>query len=260
MNLVDSHCHLFFDELYKNLDEKLKFAKLLGVNYFLTVGTDSNTMLGNISIANNYKTVVCSVGIHPHHCLEKYSLSDIESHLNNEKVVAIGEVGLDYHYLDSSPKDDQISLFENMLSISSTTDLPYIFHARECYDDVFDIISKYNINSAVFHCYTDSMENAKKILDLGYYISFSGVITFKGSVELRDIVKYVPADRILIETDSPYLAPVPYRGKTNEPAHVSLVAECVAEMRGISVEEVSKFTTDNFFKLFKKGKILLENV
>lgn len=257
-NMIDSHAHLYFDEIYCNLDEKLKFAKLAGIDYILTVGTDFKTMPLNISIAEKYDNIFCSVGVHPHHFKDGYDLNELINLSKREKVIAIGEVGLDYHYQDETPKIDQKKLFRDMLSISEKVNLPYIFHARECFDDLLEIISEYEINSAVFHCYTDSIENAKKILDLGYYISFSGVITFKNSNDLRDIVKYVPEDRFLIETDCPYLAPIPYRGKTNEPAFVSLVAECVADLRNQSIEEISKITTQNFFNLFSKAKTLLE--
>ena len=256
--MIDSHCHLAYEGIFENLDEKLRVAKFSGVDYFLTVGTDFQTMNKNIEISEKYENVVCSVGIHPHHFNDGYSISEIESKLKNPKVVAIGEVGLDYHYQDETPKADQITLFEEMLSLSKKTDLPYIFHARECFEDIFDIISKYDIKNAVFHCFTDSLENAKKILDRGYYISFSGAITFKKCEELREIAAYVPDDRFLIETDCPYLAPVPYRGKLNEPAYVNLVAECISEVRKCSVEKISKVTDDNFFNLFPKAKFLLE--
>ncbi|MDR1391152.1 MAG: TatD family hydrolase [Holosporales bacterium] len=256
--MIDSHAHLYFEEIYQDLAEKLRLMKLVGVDYVLTVCTDSKTMPTNISIAESYDNVFCSVGIHPHHFKEGYDLDEILFLSKRKKVVAIGEVGLDYHYADETPKSDQIKLFRDMLSISEKTDLPYIFHARECFKDILNILSEYNIGSAVFHCYTDSLENVKRVLDLGYYISFSGVVTFKNSVDLREIVKYVPENRFLIETDCPYLAPIPYRGHTNEPAFVSLVAECIANLRGISVDAVSDLTTKNFFELFKKAKLFIE--
>jgi TatD DNase family protein len=145
-----------------------------------------------------------------------------------------------------------------MLSIAKDCELPYIIHARECFEDIFSIISECNLPPSVFHCYTDSLENAKKILDLGHYISFSGVVTFKNSDSLRETAKYVPDDRILIETDCPYLAPVPYRGKPNEPAFVSLVAERIANIRNVPIEKIADLTRANFFNLFPKANLLLD--
>ena len=252
--MIDSHAHLYYDGIYQDLNEKLRFAKLTGVTHVLTVGTDFGTMPSNIEIAEKYDNVFCSVGVHPLHCNEDRDLEKLKAWAQKDKVVAIGEVGLDYHYEEEAPRDAQKKLLKDMLSLSESVDLPYIFHARECYPDIFDVIAEYNIENAVFHCYTDTIENAKKVLDLGYYISFSGVVTFKKSDELREIAKYVPADRFLIETDSPYLTPVPYRGKQNEPAYVALVAELLASLRNISVDELSEITTNNFFRLFSKAR------
>ena len=252
--MIDSHAHLYYDGIYENLPERLRFAKLAGVSHVLTVGTDFGTMPTNIEIAESQDNVFCSVGVHPLHSNEPRNLEQLKVWSQKEKVVAIGEVGLDYHYEEDNPRDEQQKLLGDMLSLSSDVNLPYIFHARECYPDIFDIIAEYDIKNAVFHCFTDTIENAKKVLDLGYYISFSGVITFKKSEELREIVKYIPDDRFLIETDSPYLAPVPHRGKQNEPAFVSLVAECVAALRNRTIDEISEITSANFFRLFSKAQ------
>ena len=251
--VIDSHAHLYYDEIYQNLDEKLRIARLAGVSHVLTIGTDFETMPKNIEIAEQRDNIFCSIGVHPLHSYEPRNLDKLRTWSKKEKVVAIGEVGLDYHYEEQNPREIQKALLQDMLSLSDAG-LPYIFHARECFPDILDIIAEYNIKNAVFHCYTDSMENAQKILDLGYYISFSGVVTFKKSEELREIAKFVPDDRFLIETDSPYLAPVPYRGKTNEPAFVSLVAECIANLREKTVDEISDITTTNFYNLFTKAK------
>jgi TatD DNase family protein len=255
MKLVDSHCHLFSDEIFSNLDEKIRSAKMAGVEYFLSVATNARDSLANLEIAEKYKDVCCSVGIHPQHAGEEYSIAQLRSLTTHKKVVAFGEVGLDYHYDDGPSKDDQIALLEDMLSVSA--DLPYIFHARECFDDIFDVLGRSDVRSGTFHCYTDSLENAKKIIDLGYYISFSGAITFKKSEEIRGVAKYVPLDRILVETDCPYMTPEPHRKKINEPAYTSLVAECIAQVKGLAIEEVASATTNNFFKLFKKATVML---
>lgn len=258
MTLVDSHAHLFYEGIYENLDEKIRMSVLSGVKYILSVSTDSKSMMKNLEIADNYKNVCCSIGIHPHHFADGYSMDELKSLLNNKKVVAIGEVGLDYHFEDSTSRADQLTLLQDMLSLSEYCDLPYIIHARECFPEIFEVMNDYKGIKAVFHCYTDSLENAKKILDMGYYISFSGVITFKKSEELRNILRYVPKDRLLLETDCPYLAPIPVRGKINEPAYVNFIAECAAEVLDITIEEISENTTNNFFALFEKAKFLLE--
>lgn len=257
MILLDSHCHLYYEGIVENLDEKIKMARLNDIKYLVTVSTNERNMLENINICQKYQNVCCSVGVHPADFSEDLKLESIKKFLNHEKVVAIGEVGLDFHFEDSTPKEKQKKLFLDMLSLSEISDLPYIIHARECFPDVFEIMSQYNIQNAVFHCYTDDLENAKKILDLGYFISFSGVITFKKADALREVVKYVPLDRILVETDSPYLAPVPYRGKTNEPAFVREVAQLSADLKEMSLEEFSKSVVENFFNLFPKAKFLL---
>ncbi len=256
--MIDSHAHLYYEGIYEHLEEKIRLAKLTGVDYIMTVGTDSNTIPLNIEISEKYKNVCCSVGIHPHHYKDGYDLGTIARQLKHPRVVAVGEVGLDYHYENETPKEDQLKLFRDMLSLGEECNLPYIIHSRDCFEDIFGVMAEYSIPSAVFHCYTDNIDNAKKILDLGYYISFSGIITFKNALDLREIVRYVPSDRILIETDCPYLTPVPYRGKVNEPAYVSLVAECVAGIRETSIEDISEITSRNFFRLFKKAQFLLE--
>ena len=251
--MIDSHAHLYYDEIYQNLPDKLRLARLAGVTHILTIGTDFETMPVNIEIAEQHDNIFCSIGVHPLYSNEPRDLDKLITWGKKEKVVAIGEVGLDYHYEEGNPREAQKALLQDMLSLSEDLDLPYIFHARECFPDILNIIADYQIKNAVFHCYTDSLDNAKKILDLGYYLSFSGVVTFKKSEELREIAKFVPEDRFLIETDSPYLAPVPYRGKTNEPAFVSLVAECLANLRGQTVDAISEITTKNFFNLFQKA-------
>lgn len=256
--MIDSHAHLSYPDIKNDLEEKLRLAKLAGVTHILTISTNTSSMIDNIKIANKYNNIFSSIGIHPSHFDDTYDLNEMIEMSKMEKVIAIGEVGLDYHYLNDMPKESQLKLLKDMLSLSNSIDLPYIFHSRECFDDIFDIIAEYPIKSAVFHCYTDNLENAKRILDLGFYVSFSGIITFKNSGDLRNIAKYVPDDKFLIETDCPYLTPIPYRGTTNEPAFVSLVAECIAEIRQTGVSEISEITTENFFRLFSKAKSFME--
>ena len=259
MILLDSHCHLFYEGIVEDIDNKIKMARLNDIKYMMTVSTNEKNILENIEICRRYGNVCCSVGIHPHDFSENYDLEYVKGFLKHEKVVAIGEVGLDYHFENATPKAEQKKLFHDMLSLSEICDLPYVIHARESFPDILEMMSEHKITSAVLHCYTDNLENANKILDLGYYISFSGVITFKKSDALREIVKYVPLDRMLVETDSPYLAPVPYRGKTNEPAYVREVAQCAADLKEVSLENFSKTVVQNFFDLFPKAKFLLED-
>lgn len=254
--MIDSHCHLYS---ISNLEEKLQSAQSSGINYFLSVGTDSLHMFQNIEIANKHDNIVCSIGIHPSECFCQYDIQEMKKlALSEKKIVAIGEVGLEYHYLDV-PKSDQLRLFSNMLQLAVDTGLPVILHCRECFSaELFELINSYKIQ-AVFHCFSDSLKNARKIIENGYYLSFSGIVTFKKCNELRQVAKYVPDDKILIETDSPYLAPVPMRGNPNEPAFVQYVARCIAQQRNCSLEHIERITNDNFFNLFPKAKILLCN-
>lgn len=252
--MIDSHCHLYSLD---NLEEKLQFAQSCGIEYFLSAGADAQHMLQNVQIANMHKNVVCSIGIHPLEYFGQYDIQEMEKlALNEKKIVAIGEVGLDYHYPDV-PKKNQLGLFSKMLQLATNTKLPVILHCRECFNnELFDLINSYKVK-AVFHCFSDSLENAKKIINNNYYISFSGIITFKNCTELREVARYIPDDRILIETDSPFLAPVPMRGKINEPAFVKYVAECLANIKNCSLKYIEEITNNNFFTLFPKAKILL---
>jgi TatD DNase family protein len=211
-------------------------------------------MLKNIEIAEKYSNVVCAVGIHPNEYFGGYNIDDMKKLvLEHPKIVAIGEVRFEYFY-DDTPRDLQWKLFEEMLQLASDVNLPVILHLRECFSqDLFDILRHFNV-SAVLHCFTDTLENAKKALDDGYYVSFSGIVTFKKSEALREVSKYIPDDRILIETDSPYLTPEPKRKvRINEPGFVRYVAECVAIQRNCTVEYLDEITTKNFFELFTKA-------
>ncbi|MDR1488238.1 MAG: TatD family hydrolase [Holosporales bacterium] len=251
IKIADSHCHLFYKGIFENITKKIENARKVDVFYMLTVSTSIENIEQNIEIANRYgDNIYASVGIHPDHSLDPFQ--DISRFLDRPKVVAIGEVGLDYHN-NPDQKESQKKLFENMLSLSEKrSSLPYIIHARDCYPDILDIIMGSNKNlTGVFHCYTDSLENAKKILDMGFYLSFTGIITFKNAESLREVLRYIPLDRLLIETDAPYLAPQPHRGEINEPAYVRIVAERAAKEKGVTVEELADITTCNFKKLFK---------
>lgn len=257
MILIDSHCHLFFKELLDNMEEVMQKAERMDVRYMLSVATEIENIHTNLDLADKYDNVFCSVGVHPSHYGSSVKASDIIPFIHHKKVVAIGEVGLDYYYQKETPIENQVSMFQEMLAVSEHCDLPYIIHARDCFPDILDIMSDFKNMHGVFHCYTGNVENAKKILDKGFYISFSGIVTFKNSNDLCEVLRYIPDDRLLIETDAPYLAPQPFRGKTNEPSYVRLVAEKVAVERKMELEKVANISTSNFFKLFTKAKLFI---
>ena len=256
MVIVDSHCHLadVSKKLQQPIDQILQNAIDNDVKYILTISTNLLNIVSNVQIANNYKNVVCAIGVHPEHSNENVDIKEIEKYINDEKVVAIGEIGLDFFY-KTVAKDKQIALLEQMFAIAPN--LPRILHARECMDTIISIIDNFNGIHGVFHCYTDSLENVKCALDRGFFISFSGIATFKKSQYIREIAKYVPLDRILIETDAPFLAPEPMRGKINEPAYTKFTAIALAAELNIVIEKFAEITTENFFKCFPKASILL---
>ena len=233
---VDSHCHIEDEEV-------LKRAFDAGVRVLLNAGNDLDDNMVALEFAKKYKNVWASVGVHP------ASLDD--------NVVAIGECGLDYHY-GSDFKDKQREMFLRHIEASGKTGLPIMIHHREAENDMVDMlkdgIKKYPNLKGVIHCFTSTFEFAKEVLDLGFYISASGIITFKSGCDVLEVFKNAPKDRVLIETDSPYLAPVPFRGKINEPAYVIKTAEKLAEAWGKSVEEVADITMNNFYNLYQKAK------
>lgn len=255
--LVDSHCHLNFPQLVNDLDNVIERAKQAGVKYLLTVNTSLNEAVTIQKIADKYDNVFCSVGVHPHES-KFFKSDDLESQIielcKHSKVVALGETGLDYYY-NNSEKDEQINCFEMHLKNVSKLDLPVIVHTRDADEDTINCLKKFPGIKGVLHCFSGSKELAKQALDLGFYISFSGIITFKTAGDLREVVKFVPDDRLLVETDSPFLAPIPHRGKPCEPAFTRITAELVAELREKPFEEIAKITTDNFFRLFARASV-----
>lgn len=254
--LVDSHCHLNFPEFKEDLDIVIENAKNNGVKYLLTVNTSLQESLDLQKIAKNYENIFCSVGVHPHES-KLFQTANLQQKIielcNYEKVVALGETGLDYYY-NHSEKEEQINAFEIHLSTSLITNLPVIIHTRDADLDTINCLKKFPNTQGVFHCFSGSKELAKQALDLGFYISFSGIITFKKAESLREIVKFVPDDRLLVETDSPFLAPVPHRGKRCEPSFTKITAELIASLKEQNFEVIAEKTTNNFFKLFSKAK------
>ena len=257
MILVDSHCHLDMLVDYDSHDNIIKRAIESNVHYMQTICTKLENFPKILSIAENYKNVFASVGIHPSEVRKVISASELINLAKNDRVVGLGETGLDYHYnKDIAQQKLQKQSFEEHIKASCENKLPIIVHTREAEDDTYDIIASYKKTDnfpGLIHCFTASERFARKILDLGFYISVAGIVTFKNADELRSIIKFTPLDRLLVETDSPYLAPVPNRGKTNEPSYVKYVVEAIANLKGITFIECAKQTTDNFFTLFNKA-------
>jgi TatD DNase family protein len=254
--LIDSHCHLDFPELSSELDAVLKRADQAGVGLMLTISTRVRRFDELKTIVKAHDNVFCSVGTHPHHAAEEPDVTaeELVKLARHPKVVAIGEAGLDYHY-DNSPRDVQVNSFRTHIEAARETGLPLVIHAREADADIAHILEEETAKGAfpfVLHCFTSGAELARRGLALGGYVSFSGMVTFKNADELRDIAREVPQDRLLVETDAPYLAPVPKRGKINEPAFVAHTAASLAGLRGMSEAEFARVTSDNFFSLFGK--------
>mgnify|MGYP003385079350 FL=1 len=252
---VDSHCHLDRLDLtlYNgDLAAAINAAKACGVNRMLCIGIDMDNAAAVIDIASRFEGVSASVGVHPMDVGGALAdMDELYRLASAPEVVAIGETGLDYYYTKDSA-DLQRESFQQHLQLSKLLRKPVVVHTREARLDTIDMIKQYGdpTVAGVLHCFTESWEMASQALDLNYYISFSGIVTFKSAAELREVAKKVPLDRLLIETDSPYLAPVPYRGKKNEPKYVVEVAKCIAELRGLALEEVAEITSNNFDNLF----------
>lgn len=257
---IDSHCHLDRLDLspYNNdFDAMLSAAHERDISKMLCVSIDLEQFDGMYDLIEKHPSILASMGVHPLHVEKESDISSvdflIEKAQSLQKVIAIGETGLDYYY-QTETKDWQHESFINHLKAAKALSLPVIVHTRDAREDTIELIDQNGgPDAGVLHCFTESKEMALQGIELGYYVSFSGIITFKNAAELRDVVKAIPLDRILIETDSPYLAPVPYRGKKNEPKYVVEVAQCVADLKGVKVEEVAERTTENFYTLFKKA-------
>ncbi|WP_319568623.1 TatD family hydrolase [Cohaesibacter marisflavi] len=255
--LVDSHCHLDFPDFKEELDDVVRRAELAGVGHMVTICTRIKKFDEIKAIAERYDNVFCSVGSHPHNADEEldYSAEDIAKLAEHPKCVAIGEVGLDYFY-DNAPREAQAEGFRRHIKAARMTGLPLSIHTRDAEDDTIAILKEgmeEGAFPALLHCYSSNRELAMRSLEMGLYISLSGILTFKRSQEIRDTIKDVPLDRLLVETDAPYLAPMPYRGKRNEPSYVVNTAQVLADVKGVSLEDITKITTDNFFRLFSKA-------
>lgn len=243
--LIDTHAHL---EMMEDIPGVIEKAKSFGIKNIVAVSSDINSSIRTLELSKTFPAVYGAVGIHPHEAsgFNQEVLSEIEDFANNKKVVAIGETGLDYHYMHSN-RDEQITSFKGHIGLAIKLNLPVVIHVRDAHQDVINVLSSYDQSKlkGVIHCYSSGIEDAEKYLDMDLYISFSGIVTFKNAGQVREAAKNIPLQRLLIETDSPYLAPVPLRGKKNEPANVRYVAAKIAELRNISFEYLEEVTTKN---------------
>lgn len=254
--LVDSHCHLDFPDFAAELDAVVGRARDAGIGRMVTISTRVKKHAQVMAVAERFDDIYCSVGTHPHNAHEELDIGadDLLKRAEHPKVVAIGEAGLDYHY-DNSPRDAQEQGFRAHVAAARQSKLPLVIHSREADEDMARILEEESGKGAfpaVLHCFTGGRDLAMRAVALGHYVSFTGILTFKASQPLRDIAAELPADRVLVETDAPYLAPGPFRGKRCEPAFVVETAKVLAATRGVSAEEIARQTTENFFRLFNK--------
>ena len=255
-NIVDSHCHLDFKDFQDDLDLVIKKAYNSNVKHMLSISVNLEDFNNVYKVANSYDNIYCTTGIHPNNVPENKNnellFEKLSLNLNKKKVIGVGETGLDF-YRNEENRINQIEYFNTHLEVSGLLNYPTIVHTRNAEKDTINCIEKAvkkHSTKGLIHCFTSTMELAKKVLDKGFYISFSGIITFKKVDDLIDVVKYVPLDRILVETDAPYLAPIPFRGKRNEPSFVTHTLKKIAEIKKKKVEDMAQITTNNFFNLF----------
>lgn len=261
--MIDSHCHLASKDFDGDLPEVLERAKAAGVERMITIADSLEEGEKCLLIANKYDHIFCTIGIHPHESITWQMRTEMRANrthvrsrerivalaTSSPKVKAIGEIGLDYHY-DFSPRDVQKKVFAEQLMIAQELNLPVVVHNRESIGDLKTILAKYSPLRMVLHCCTEKWEDVESLVAEGQYLSFTGIATYPKSEDIRNTIKQCPIDQLMIETDAPYLAPVPHRGKRNEPAFVAEVLKCVAEIKGISIEEVDRVTTENTVRFF----------
>ena len=250
--LIDSHCHLNFPDLAQRLPEVLANMAEAGVDKAIAISVSRQSFEEVHAIAQNHPNIYATVGIHPDDPeAEEFSLEELLERAARPKVVAIGETGLDYHWC----KGDlawQHQRFALHIEAANRSGLPLVVHTRDAAEDTMRLLREHQAHAGVIHCFTEDVNTAKLALDLGFYISFSGIVTFKNATAIQEAARYVPLDRLLVETDAPYLAPVPKRGKPNEPAYVRHTATFVAQLRGDSLENIAQATTANCLRLFNK--------
>lgn len=252
--LVDSHAHLDLEEFSGHLEGVIARANEAGVNHILSIGTSYETSITTIEIARRFDCVSAAAGIHPHYVAERFGeFGRLKALFDDEPLVAVGETGLDF-YRDASPRGDQCEAFRAHIDLAMAKDLPLIIHVRDAWDEALEVLdSAGGAPRGVFHCFSGDADFAREVLERGFFISVAGQVTFKKADDLREVVSALPLGRLLVETDCPYLAPVPKRGKTNEPAYVRLTAQAVAECMGVGFTDVARATTANAWRLFGIG-------
>ena len=257
MPLIDSHCHLDDERFAEDREAVIQRAQEAGVSHMMSIGTGDGPPDYEVAIriAEKYDCVYATVGVHPHAAkqFDNESPARLADLLKHPKVLGLGEIGLDYHY-DFAPRDVQHRAFLDQIEVAKSAAKPIIIHTREAWADTFELLEKHWAPAGlpgIMHCFSGGVVEAERCLAMGFYLSFSGVVTYPKAVELHDAARVAPADRILVETDAPYLAPVPFRGKRNESAYVVRTAERLAELRGVSVQTVAQQTTENFRVLFQ---------
>lgn len=247
---TDTHCHTQEQMVETGSDELLERARLAGVSRFIVIGTDADTSSQAIEIANKHADVWATVGLHPHDATK--GVHTIASLATSPRVVGIGECGLDYYY-ENSPRDIQIPAFAEQIALAKQHDLSLVIHTRDAWEDTYNVFDTEGIpENTIIHCFSGGPNEARECLNRGAYLSFSGIVTFKNANELREAAKFCPLDRILVETDSPFLAPVPHRGRPNEPAHVGIVGTAIADLRGIDPAEFASITSANALAAFPR--------
>ncbi|MEY3805638.1 MAG: hypothetical protein RIR69_450 [Actinomycetota bacterium] len=247
---TDTHCHIHDDKMAHDVADTLQRARDSGVERFVVIGTDAPTCERATSIASQFSDVWATVGLHPHDATQ--GVNSIEPFITRDRVVAIGECGLDYYY-EHSPRDVQMNAFAEQIALAKQHDLTLVIHTRDAWQDTYDVLDAEGMpENTIIHCFTGGPEEARQCLDRGAYLSFSGIVTFKNAADLREAATLCPIDRILVETDSPFLAPVPHRGQPNEPAHVGIVGTAIADLRGHDAADFARHTTANARRAFPR--------
>ena len=251
--LIDSHAHLDDERFDRDRDELIKSLGNNGISTVINIGADLPSSIKSVKLSEQYDNIYAVVGVHPHSAseMDEGTIEVLKAFSSREKVVAIGEIGLDYYY-DNSPRDVQRIWFKRQMKLAKEVNLPIVVHSREANQETFDMIKAESDGklTGVIHCYSGSVELMKEYIKLGYYISLGGPVTFKNAKIPKEVAKVVPIDRLLVETDSPYLTPEPHRGKRNEPLYVRYVAALIAELRGMTIEELARATSENTKRLF----------
>lgn len=251
MELIDAHGHLN-DEKYDDVESAVERAEERGVIAHVCASCDLSSSQKSVELAKRFSIVYAAVGFHPENIcsFDKNSLSEIEKLTKNDKVVAIGEIGLDYYY-EKETKEEQKEIFANQIDLANKLELPVVIHSREAMGDTLEILKKHSPQKeSLMHCYGGSIESARELMKLGFSFSFGGLLTFKNATNVIEVVKQIPIERILLETDCPYMTPVPYRGQRNEPSYIVYTADMLAKIKGLTLEEVSQITTQNARRLF----------